>query len=286
MRYVYLNGKYLPPDEALISPFDRGFIFGDGIYEVIPVYGGRPFRVAQHWQRLENSLKAIDLKNPLELPEWNRLLERLIRDNGGGELSIYLQVTRGVAPRDHAYPVDTAPTVFAYAQPLKYPEQNLIQEGIAAITLPDIRWLRCDIKATALLANVLLRQQAVARGAAEAILVRDGFVTEGAASNIFVVSHGRLFTPPKGAFILPGVTREVVLELAAANGVPCKEEPISEAQFRSAEEVWMTSSTREILAITRINDKPVGPGRPGPLYRRLYALYQEYKEAFRTGQAA
>ncbi len=285
IQQVYLNGKFLVPEEARVSVFDRGFIFGDGVYEVIPVFGGRLFRLPQHLARLDSSLREIRLANPLAAGEWRRIFERLVDIQGGGDLSIYLEITRGPAPRDHAFPPKVTPTVFAYAQPLKSPPADQVERGIAAITAPDIRWLRCDIKAIALLPNALLRQQAIDAGAAEAILLRDGVMTEGAASNIFVIKDGRAVTPPKGPLILPGVTRDLVLELALAHGVPCAEEPVSETQLRGADEVWLTSSTKEVLAITHLDGKPVGNGKPGPLHARMLALYKDYKRAFCEGRA-
>ncbi len=285
IRQVYLNGEFLAPDAARVSAFDRGFIFGDGVYEVIPVFGGRLFRLPQHLARLDSSLREIRLANPLPAGEWQTIFERLVDIQGGGDLSIYLEVTRGAAPRDHAFPPKVTPTVFAYAAPLKYPPKEQVAQGITAITAPDIRWLRCDIKAIALLPNALLRQQAIDAGAAEAILLRDGLMTEGAASNIFVVKNGRAVTPPKGPLILPGVTRDLVLELALAHGVPCAEAAVSEAQLRDADEVWLTSSTKEVLAITRLDGKPVGSGRPGPLHARMLAIYRDYKRAFCEGRA-
>ena len=284
IRQIYLNGAFLPPAQARVSVFDRGFVFGDGVYEVIPVFGGRLFRLPHHLARLGNSLREIRMTNPLPAAEWQRVFERLVEIQGGGELSIYLQITRGVAPRDHAFPPNLVPTVFAYATPLKYPPAEQVECGIAAITAPDIRWLRCDIKAIALLPNAMLRSQALDAGAAEAILLRDGFMTEGAASNIFVVRGGYLVTPPKGPLILPGVTRDLVLELARAHDVPCAEAAVSEAALRTAEEIWMTSSTKEILAVTRLDGKPIGSGKPGPLHARLLALYKEYKRAFGEGR--
>lgn len=281
---VYLNGKFLPPEEAKVSAFDRGFIFGDGVYEVIPVFDGRLFRLVAHLRRLAASLREIRLPNPLTDAQWLDVFLNLIRAAGPGDHSIYLQVTRGVAPRDHAFPANTVPTVFAYIQPLKYPSAEQVAHGVAAITLTDIRWSRCDIKAIALLANALARSQALEAGAAEAILIRDGFVTEGAASNVFIVKDGRLLTPPKGPFILPGVTRDLVLELARDHRIAADEAPVSEAALRSAEEIFITSSTKEILAITRLNGQPVGDGRPGRVYRRLLELYREYKQAFRMGK--
>jgi len=281
---VYLNGEFVPPERATISAFDRGFIFGDGVYEVIPVYGRRLFRLAHHLARLERSLAEIRLRNPLDFAGWQRVVERLVREVAAEDQSIYVQITRGVAPRDHAFPADARPTVFAYAQPASYPTAELMASGVAAVTAADIRWLRCDIKATALLANVMLRQQAVERGAAEAILIRDGLVTEGAASNVFVVRDGVLHTPPNGPFILPGITRDLVLELAHAHGIPAREAPLPESALYEAEEIWLTSSMREVLPVTRLNDRPVGNGRPGPWHARMLALYQDYKQAFREGR--
>ena len=284
IRQVYLNGAFLAPEAARVSAFDRGFIFGDGVYEVIPVFGGRLFRLPHHLARLDNSLHEIRLANPLKAGAWQALFERLVQEQGGGELSIYLQITRGVAPRDHAFPPNVTPTVFAYAAPLKYPPAEEITRGIAAITAPDIRWSRCDIKAIALLPNALLRQQAIDAGAVETILLRDGHMTEGAASNIFVIRAGRLVTPPKGPFILPGITRDLVLELAQAHGIPHAEQPVTETELRAADELWMTSSTKEILPITRLDGKPVGNGKPGPLHARLLALYRDYKRDFCVGK--
>ena len=285
LSQVYLNGQYLPPDQARVSVFDRGFIFGDGIYEVIPVFGGRLFRLAHHLSRLDASLAAIRLRNPHTAQEWNSIFTRLLEKGGKDDQSIYLQVTRGVAPRDHAFPPNITPTVFAYAQPLNYSPPEQLAQGVAAVTTADIRWARCDIKAIALLANALLRQQAIDQGAVEATLVRDGVVTEGAASNIFVVKNGRLITPPKGPFILPGITRDLVVEIARAKDISCDELPVKLETLSSADEVWLTSSTKEILPITRIDDKPVGSGKPGPMHARMFALYKEYKQAFIQGKA-
>lgn len=285
---VYLNGAFLPPDEARISPFDRGFLFADGVYEVIPAYGGRLFRMPQHLARLDASLASIRLANPLSHTTWRDVCLQLIGTAAehhppDTDFSVYLQVTRGPAPRDHAFPAAVQPTVFAYAAPIKYPDPAQIDQGVAAITVPDIRWLRCDIKSIALLANVLARQQAIEHRTAEAILLRDGLMTEGSASNIFAVIEDQLVTPPKGTFILPGVTRDLVLDLARAHDVPCAEHDIPEDQLRNASELMLSSSTKELLPITRLDDKPVANGRPGPVHARLHALYQEYKRAFRAG---
>ncbi len=284
LTQVYLDGKFLPPDQAKVSVFDRGFIFGDGVYEVIPVFGGRLFRLPHHLARLEASLAAIRVHNPHTAGEWKNVFARLMEEHGTRDQSIYLQITRGVAPRDHAFPPDAVPTVFAYAQPLKYPPAEQLAEGVAAVTTADIRWQRCDIKAIALLANALLRQQAIEQGAAEAILVRDGLMTEGAASNIFIVSGERLVTPPKGPYILPGITRDLVVEIARANRIACEEKPVTIEMLRTANEVWLTSSTKEILPITRVDGRAVGNGKPGPMHARLFALYKEYKRAFIEGK--
>jgi D-alanine transaminase len=283
LAQVYLNGEFLPPNQARVSVFDRGFIFGDGVYEVIPVFGGRLFRLPHHLSRLDASLGAIRLRNPHTQQEWNNIFTRLLAE-GSGDQSIYLQITRGVAPRDHAFPPNITPTVFAYAQPLKYSPPEQLAQGVAAVTAADIRWQRCDIKAIALLANALLRQEAIDQGAVEAILLRDGVITEGAASNIFVIKNGRLVTPPKGPFILPGITRDLVVEIARAKGIPCDELPVKIETLISADEVWLTSSTKEILPITRIDGRAVGNGKPGPMHARMFALYKEYKQAFIQGQ--
>lgn len=279
---VYLNGEFLAPEQAAISPFDRGFIFGDGVYEVIPVFGGRLFRFAHHLQRLDNSLTAIGLSNPLAPARWREVLQRLVDDAGGGDQAVYLQITRGAAPRNHAFPKDAKSTVFAYAQAKVFAERP---SAVSVITTEDIRWQRCDIKTTSLLAAVMLRERAEQAGALETILIRNGIVTEGAASNVFLVLNGVLVTPPQGPFILPGITRDLVLELARANGIPCEEREVQESELTAAQEVWVTSSTNEITPVTRINNKTVGDGVPGPMFQRLYGLYQNYKQAVREGKA-
>lgn len=281
---VYLNGDFLPVSEAKVSVLDRGFIFGDGIYEVIPVYGGRLFRLPHHLDRLDHSLEGIRMANPLDHRRWQEVLEELVRINGAGDQSLYLQITRGVSAREHDFPRDVKPTVFAMSTSLES-DPGETPAGIDAVTVEDIRWKWCHIKTIALLPNILMRQQAVEQGAGEAIMLRDHFVTEGTASNIFIVDNGVVLSPPKSNLLLPGITRDLVVELCNANGIPCVEGDISEQQLRSADEVWVTSSTREIVPVLRIDGAPVGNGQPGPMWQRLRDLYQNYKQAFREGRA-
>lgn len=282
---VYLNGEYLPQDQAFVPVLDRGFVFGDGVYEVIPVYGSRLFRFDEHLLRLQNSLDGIRLANPMTSPQWQEMLQTLIEKNGGGEQSLYLQITRGVAPRDHAFPAETTPTVFATCSPLNPVADEYLQHGVKAITLQDFRWQNCHLKTIALLPNILLRQQAVDAGAMEAILIRDEQITEGAATNIFIVKDGVIKTPPKGPFLLPGITRDLVLELAASHHMAWAETRISPQELSEADEVWLSSSTKEVLAITQIDDCPVGNGQPGPVWRAMLQHYQVYKQALIAGEA-
>ena len=274
---AYLNGRFLPLAEAKVSALDRGFVFGDGIYELVPVYSRKPFRLDDHLRRLQASLDSIRLANPHAADAWRERILQLIALQDFDDQSVYIQVTRGVAPRDHAFPKDVPPTVFMYAQPLvtATPEQKAA--GVCAVTAADNRWLRCDIKAISLLANILLRQQAVDAGCAETVMLRDGFLTEGAASNIFVVHDGVLLAPPRSNLMLAGITYDVVLELAAAHAIPHAVRPVSEAEVRGADELWMTSSAKEIMAIVRLDGAPVGAGVPGPLAQRMGWLYDDFK---------
>ncbi len=280
---IYLNGQFLPLAEARISVMDRGFLFGDSIYEVIPAYAGRPFRLPQHLQRLNNSLRAIHITNPLQPEQWRSMLQTLIDQHPEGDQSVYLQVTRGTSVvRDHAIPKEVTPTVFAMATPIPPVDPRIGREGIAAITLDDIRWHLCNIKTTALLANVLLQQQAKEKKAMEAILVRDGHAMEGATSNLFIISNNRLVTPPKGHDLLPGVTRDLVLELVREGLHPSREAPIPERQLLDADEIWLTSSTKEIMPVTRLNGQPVGNGKPGAAWKRITQLYSDYKKQLKA----
>ncbi len=276
---VYLNGQFMPIEEAKVPVLDRGFIFGDGGYEVIPVYSRRAFRLAEHLARLQHSLDGIRLPNPHSEGEWTELINDLIARNAGEDQYLYLHVTRGVAKRDHAFPrPPVPPTVFMLSSPLPTPPAELITNGVSAVTAADNRWLRCDIKGISLLPNVLLRQTAVDAGCAETVLIRDdAFLTEGAASNIFVVKSDVLLAPPKDNFMLPGITYDVVLEMAEANGVNYEVRRIAKPEVLNADELLLTSSTKEILAITRLDGKPVGSGTPGPMFARLYQLYQDFK---------
>lgn len=277
-QIVYLNGKFLPIEQAYVPVLDRGFIFGDGAYEVIPVYSRHAFRLREHLNRLQHSLTGLCITNPYSLDEWSSLLQELITKNEAEDQSLYLHITRGVAPRDHAFPKNATPTVFMMSNPLVTPSKQQCETGVSAVSAVDIRWDRCDIKAIALLPNVLLRQIAVDVGAAETILFRDGILTEGAASNIFAVEKGVILAPPKDKHMLPGITYDLVLELAEANGIPVNIGYFDEARIRAADELWITSSTKEILAITSLDGKPVGKGKPGPLFHRMYDLYQDYKK--------
>jgi len=278
---IYLNGDFMPIEQAKISVLDRGFIFGDGVYEVIPVYSRRPFRLAEHLVRLQSSMDAIRLVNPNSASKWTELIGKIIAGNPWEDQNVYLQVTRGAAKRDHVFPKGLKPTVFVMASELVPPSAELVKSGAKAIVLPDTRWLRCDIKSTSLLGNCMLRTLAADEGCAEAILVRDGVLTEASASNVFIVKNGTVLTPPKSHLILPGITYDVVLEILRANAITHEVRPVTESELRSAEEVWITSSSREVLAITTLDGKPVGKGekagKPGPVGERVYALYQQYK---------
>jgi len=273
---VYLNGEYLPLSEAKVSVLDRGFLFGDGVYEVIPAYFGRLFRMQDHLDRLQDSLTKIRLQLPYDFEQWMEILSPLL-DKSKNQY-IYLQITRGVAAkRDHAFPKNPIPTVFAMCSDIK-PFAG-VEAGVKALTMEDSRWEMCNVKATTLLANVLLRQQAVEQGCAEAILHRNGYVTEGAASNLFAVIDGILMTPEKTAEILPGITRKVIIELAQANDFELSEEVISLEALQAASEIWITSSTREIIPVIELDKKPVGDGIPGPIFNTMNKLFQQYKQS-------
>jgi D-alanine transaminase len=276
MSTVYLNGEFLPSTEAKVSVDDRGFLFADGVYEVIPVHRGRPFRLREHLKRLDASLAAIRLPNPHGTTAWADLLAELARRAGGAEMLLYVQVTRGAeTSRNHLFPKAARPTVFAFASPYPVPEPKQIEAGFAAVTLSDIRWQRCDVKAIALLANVLLRQEAADRGADEALLVRDGLLLEGSSSTVFLCIGGTLVTPPNDQRILPGTTRDAVLELAEG-WLETQQVELEAREIESCEELWIASAGRGVLPVTRVDGVPVGSGRPGPLWREMYERLQRH----------
>jgi D-alanine transaminase len=275
---VFLNGKFMPIEEARVPVLDRGFIFGDGVYELIPVYSGVPFRMDEHLARLERSLAAVRIRNPYSRAEWREIILQLVAKQSFEDQGVYFQVTRGVAKRDHAFPKDAVPTVFIMANPLVNPPRELVERGAAALSAIDDRWHHCDIKSISLIGNCLLRQVSADAGAVETILFRDGKLTEASASNVFVVKGGVILSPPKSSLILPGITYDVIAEIAQAAGIPLEYRDISEAEVRGADEIWVTSSSKEVLAIVTLDGKPVAGGKPGPLFRRAHALYQEFKQ--------
>ena len=284
---VFLNGKFVPIEQAMVPVLDRGFIFGDGVYELVPVYSRVPFRIDEHLRRLERSLAEVRIKNPYSAAQWKEIIARLIAEQPFEDQGIYLQVTRGVAKRDHAFPKDVEPTVFIMSNPLVNPPRELVEKGAAALSAVDNRWLRCDVKSISLIGNCLLRQISADAGAAETIMFRDGNLTEASASNVFIVKDGVIRSPAKSNLILPGITYDVVVELARSAAMPLEFGQVSEAEVRAADEVWITSSSKEVLAIVELDGSPVGDGRPGPAFRRMYQLYQEFKQrVMRAGKQA
>jgi D-alanine transaminase len=276
---IYLDGEYLPLADARISVMDRGFMLGDGVYELIPVYQRAPLRLGEHLRRLQHSLDGIRLQNPLNEAQWREVIGEVVAAHEADDQSVYLQVTRGAAPRDHAFPKNTLPTVLVMSNPLSRPEPAQYENGICAVSTADIRWGRCDLKTLNLLPNVLAKQKAVEAGCVECIMFRDSVLTEGAASNIFVVTEGVILAPVRDHRMLPGITYDLVLELAQANSLPYAVRDISEAEVREADELWLTSSSREVQAIVQLDGLPVGKGLPGDHYRRMLGLYQAFKES-------
>jgi D-alanine transaminase len=276
---VYLNGQFLPLDDAKISVLDRGFIYGDGVYEVVPVYAREPYRLSQHLARLQRSLDGIRLANPHTEVEWETIIRTLIGRMSFADQGIYFQVTRGAAKRDHAFPVAVAQTVFMMSNPLVLPSPEQVELGVAVITGTDERWLHCDLKTISLLGNVLARQAAVDAGAVESVLFRDGHLTEASASNVLVVKDGVIIAPPKDNLILPGITYDATFELAREGGMRVDVRPVSRDEVLGADEMWLSSSTKEVLAVATVDGKPFGGGRPGPMFRKIYALFQSSKRA-------
>ncbi|WP_035055849.1 D-amino acid aminotransferase [Andreprevotia chitinilytica] len=275
---AYLNGRFAPLDQLQVSVLDRGFLFGDGVYEVIPVYDRQPFRLTEHLNRLATSLESVRIPNPHTPAEWAAIIGELIAKQASADQSVYLQVTRGPAwPRNHAFPAKVEPTVFLFADPLTPPAPALVENGVVAATMADIRWLRCNVKAISLLANVLARQHGVDEGVAETILLRDGLLIEGSASNIFIVKNGVIAAPPPSHLMLTGITYDLIIELARQHGMPIEIREVSETELRDANEVWLSSSSREVLAVVSLDGRPVGNGTPGPIYRAIYRHYQAFK---------
>ena len=275
---VFLNGGLLPIEQATVSVLDRGFIFGDGVYELVPVYSRVPFRLEEHLARLERSLGETRIRNPYSRAQWRAHIYALIDAQPFEDQGIYFQVTRGVAKRDHAFPANVEPTVFMMSNPLVNPQPAQVEKGASAVSAQDYRWLRCDIKSISLIGNCLLRQISAEAGGAETILFREGKLTEASASNVFIVKRGVIQSPPKSNLILPGITYDVVVELARANGLPLEFKDIPEADVRAADELWVSSSSKEVLAIVELDGKRIGDGRPGPVFRRMFQLYQECKQ--------
>jgi D-alanine transaminase len=282
----FLNGAYLPLAEARVSPLDRGFLFADGAYEVVPVHRGRPFRLRQHLERFDRSLAELRMRNPLSRESWAEVTDRLVAAAGAPELLVYMQVTRGAEyGRNHLFPPDSvAATSFAFVSPYTPPTPAVLEKGLAGVTLEDTRWARCDIKSVALLANVLLRQEAQDRGGSEAILTRDGRVTEGSSSTVFIVSKGRLVTPPNEQSVLPGTSRDAVLELAVG-WLPVEIRSFAVEELRSAAEVWIASAGRGVLPITSLDGRPVGSGTSGPVWKDMYARLQRHLDAIASRPA-
>jgi len=279
----YLNGEYLPLKDARVSPLDRAFLYADSVYEVLPVYHGRPFRLAAHCARLNRSLREIRMAPPLSDTQWAEITTGLAARNGGGDLYVYLQVSRGAEyGRNHTIPTGITPTIFGFAAPLPGVTAEMLRDGVSAVTTEDLRWGRCDIKSTALLANVLAKQLATDAGAMEAILMRDGRLIEGSSTTVHVVRGGTICVPPDSHRILPGTTRDVVIELAERAGIPEHTGEISREDLVTADEIWLGAATREVIAVTRLDGKPVGNGRPGPLWRRVYYLFQAYERELAT----
>jgi D-alanine transaminase len=274
---VYLNGEFVALEDAKISVLDRGFIYGDGVYELIPVYARQPFRLPQHLKRLQYSLDGIRLANPHTEAQWSSIIETLIAHQPFDDQGVYLQVTRGVAKRDHAFPPGVPPTVFLMSNPLAAPSPEQVSNGVAVVTADDNRWRRCDLKTISLVGNVLMRQLAADAGAAETMMFRDGFLTEASASNVLAVIGGRIVAPPKDNLILPGITYGAVYDFAVEAGLPFDVRPVSREEALAADELWLTSSTKEVLAITTVDGAPFRDGKPGPMFRKMHALFQAHK---------
>jgi D-alanine transaminase len=278
IQMIFLNGSWMPIEDAKISVLDRGFIYGDGVYELVPVIKRKPYRMLQHLKRLDNSCREIGLKNPYSIDEWSDLIRQMIAKQAFDDQGVYWQITRGVAKRDHRFPDNIEPTVFMMSNPLPKLTQAQIDHGVKCYTYPDLRWQRCQIKSISLLGNVLARQHAAEHDGIESVMIRDGFMTEASASNVFCVFGDTIVSPPKDNHILGGVTLDGVMELAVKNNMKLVVRPIPEAEMWKADEMWLSSSTKGVLAITSLDDKPVGNalhlGQPGPMFKKMFAIVQ------------
>jgi D-alanine transaminase len=276
-QVVYLNGKYLPISQAQVSVLDRGFIYGDGVYELVPVYQREPFRLAHHLARLQRSLDGIRMANPHTDAQWETIIRELAARQPFDDQGVYFQVTRGAAKRDHSFPKGVAPTVFMMSNPLPLPTHEQVDNGVAVVTAEDNRWHRCDLKTISLLGNVLMRQLATDQGAVETVMFRDGYLTEASASNVLVVVNGTIVVPPKDNHILPGITYDAAMEFAREAGMPLEVRPVPRPEAMSAGEMWLSSSTKEVLAVTTVDGRPFAGGRPGPVFRKMWAYFQTKK---------
>lgn len=276
---VYLNGDFLPIEQAKISVLDRGFIYGDGVYEVVPVYGRTPFRLPHHLARLAHSMRGIGLANPYTDEEWTRIIGRIIAEQPFEDQAVYWQVTRGVAKRDHAFPKGITPTVFMMSNPLTTPSREQVERGVAVITAEDNRWMRCDLKTISLVGNVLMRELAAEADALETVMFRNGYLTEASSSNVFVVIDGVVVAPPKDNLILPGITYDAAIEFARDAGLRFEVRPVRRDEALGAQEMWLSSSTKEVLAVTTVDGRPFASGVPGPFFREVHAIYQRRKHA-------
>ncbi len=274
---VYLNGEYISHKQAMVSADDRGFVFADGVYEVIRSYDGTLFQVDAHLKRLERSLSGIRLRYK-EAAQLEEIAEQLIRENdlASRDAIVYFQITRGVAPRLHRFPPEETPlTVYVCATEFR-PNEDALKNGTKVILVPDIRWSRCNVKSVALLPNVLANQQAIEEGATEAIFIRDGAVTEGTHTNFCGIFNGQLLTAPKSNYILAGITRQIVIGLCRVLNIPVLEYPIFEDQIEQADEVMIVGTTSEITPVVRVNDLQIRNGKPGPITKKLQEAFYDY----------
>lgn len=282
---VYLNGQYMPIEEARVPVLDRGFIFGDGIYEFVPVYSRKPFRLEGHLARLERSLGEVKIRNPYSREVWAGIIAKLVSLQSFEDQGVYWQVTRGVARRDHAFPKDIEPTVFMMSNPLVTPSKAQVENGGSAVSAQDFRWHRCDIKVTSLMGNCMLRELSAEAGGVETILFRGDKLTEASSSNVFIVKDGRVATPPKTNLILPGITLDAVYDVVARAKLPFDVREISEQEVRGADELWVSSSSKEIFPIVKLDGQPIGSGKPGPVFRQAWQIYQDFKNEVMRGKS-